>query len=157
MTYPAPSCAQWAWMDTLQNQMLRAVDTGAFLLCRATPGQKDHTTRSLLGDKINDLLSETFPTLAGMTKGFMSPNSQTCVQKQDTTICPRSKESTFVWRRLKSGVVFLESDIDVLQRRGRWRWRTDGEAETMRLVVVVVWVLAENDSLDGGEGCVSGP
>lgn len=157
MTYPASSCAQWAWMDALQHQVLRAVDSSAFLLSRTTPGQKDHTTRSLLGDKIDDLLGEAFPALARMTKGFMSPNGQASVEEQDTAICPRSEESTFVWRCLKCRVILLESDVDVFQRRGRWRWWTNGEAETMGLVVVMIWVLAENDGFDGGEGCMSRP
>jgi hypothetical protein len=86
---------------------------------------------------------------------LVSTDRQTCVQKQDTTVCPGCQETALVWRRLVVWVIDLERLVDVLE--GWWGGcrRADGEAETVRLVRIVVWVLACDDDLDGIEGRVS--
>jgi len=70
---------------------------------------------------------------------------------------PRREESAVLRWSLEGWIVFLESDIDVLQRRrGGCRW-TDGEAKTVCLVEVVVRILTDYDGFHGIEGRVSRP
>jgi hypothetical protein len=58
---------------------------------------------------------------------------------------------------LEGWVVFLKGDVHVFEGGGRGGGRSDGEAEAVGLIVVVVWILAEDDGFDGVEGCVFGP
>lgn len=92
-----------------------------------------------------------------MTVGVVSADGQTCIEKQDATVGPRRQKTTFVRRRVEGRVIFLQSGVDVLERRWGGCWGTNGEAEAVGLVEVVVGVLAEDDGFDGGERCVTGP
>jgi hypothetical protein len=144
-------------MNTLENIVLGAVDTCTTLLCRRAPGQEDNTVCALLTDKINDLLCELFPALTGMRVSLMGAHSETCVQQQDTTVSPRCEQASFVRRRLERWIFLLQCFVDILEG---WRSRSrgsDGEAKTVSLIIVMIWILAEDDSLDGIKWCVSRP
>jgi hypothetical protein len=144
-------------MHTLQDQMLVHRNTRDPLLCRCAPSQEYNTVCSHFRHSVNDLLSQQLPTLAGVRVGFTTTHGQTCVEQQDTTICPWCEKARLVWRRLVVWVVDLEGFVDVLERgRGGCGW-TDREAEAVGLVGTVVGVLACDDDFDGVKRCVTGP
>lgn len=78
-TYEALVSAERARMHTFEHIVLRAINTGTTLLCRRTPSQEDHTVRTLLTDKVYNLLCEFFPSLARMGVSLMGTNSQASI------------------------------------------------------------------------------
>lgn len=92
-----------------------------------------------------------------MTIGLVCPYRETGIQEQDAAIRPRCEKPAVVGWGRECGVVFLQRNIDVLERRRCGRRRADGEAETVGLVEIVIGVLAEDDGFDGVEGRVARP
>lgn len=124
------------------------------VLSRRAPSQKDNTIRPHLDNSVNYLLHERLPALARMGIGLAPTDSQAGVDKQDATVRPWSQQATLVWRRLVVWVLFLETFVDVLERRGSGIRRADGEAETMGLIWPVIGVLAYDDGFDRVERCM---
>lgn len=92
-----------------------------------------------------------------MTIGIVCTDRQTCVQHQHTAVRPWRKQASLIRRWFEARVVFLQCDINILQRLGRLARGSHGEAEPVRLADIVVWVLAENYDLDILKRCVLGP
>lgn len=92
-----------------------------------------------------------------MAVRLVCPDGETGIQEQDAAIGPRCEKPAVVGWGRECGVVLLQGDVDILERRGRGRRGADGEAEAVGLVEVVIGVLAEDDGLDGVEGRVARP
>jgi len=92
-----------------------------------------------------------------MTVGLVCLDRKAGVQQQHSVIRPWCEQTSILRRRLECWIVLFQGGIYVLE--GRWcrsRW-TDGKAQPVRLVVVVVRVLAKDDSFDGAERRVTRP
>lgn len=83
-----------------------------------------------------------------MAISTVSPHCETCVQHQNTSFCPGDKESPFVGRRLKRRIVILNRSVDIDKRWWSRCRRADREAKSVRLIVIVVWILTDYDCLD---------
>lgn len=138
-------------MHTLKHQMFRPINPRASLLRRTPPRQKHDTIPPLAPNNINHLLRKLLPPLARMAVRLVRPHRQARVEKQHAAVGPRRQEAAVVGRGFEVGVVLFQRNVHVLERgRGGGRG-ADGEAQAVRLVDVMVWVLAENDGLDGRE------
>lgn len=110
-----------------------------------------------MSNEIDDPLCELFPTSVGVRIGLVGANRQASIQHKNTTVCPLREETSSVRRWLERGVVLLESDVHVLERRrGRSR-RSNRECQPVGLVIVVIRVLTHDYNLDIAEGSVTGP
>jgi hypothetical protein len=143
-------------MNALEHIVLGAIDTTT-LLCRRAPGQKDNTASALLADQINDLLCKLLPAFTGMRVGLMGAHGKTSIQQQHAAISPGCEQASLVRRRFEGWIFLLQRFVHILEGwRSRSR-RSDGEAKAMSLVIIMIWILAKDDGLDGIERRVSRP
>lgn len=87
----------------------------------------------------------------------MDTDSQASIQHQDTTLGPGCQKTTLLGRSFKRRIIVLESNIDVGERRGSGRWWSNRKAKAVSLIVIVVWILADNDGLDLVQGSIARP
>lgn len=144
-------------MDRLQHAVFLAVDAGDALPGRRAPGEEDDTASAHAGHGVQGFLGEALPAFIRVAVGLVGADGQAGVEHEHAALGPRRQQPAFVRRRLEGRVVVLDALVHVGQRRGRGRRRPHGEREPVRLVVVVVRVLADDDGFDFVEGGVSGP
>lgn len=144
-------------MHRLQNTMLRLINLGHPRPRRFPPRQKHDSIAPHPRNKVNRLLREPLPSLAGVTVRRVCANSQTSVEHKDTPLCPGNEETPVIRGWHKVWVVLFDALVDVDEGRGCAGGWADGEAEAVGLVFVVVGVLADDDGFDGVEGGVAGP
>lgn len=87
----------------------------------------------------------------------MGSDCEAGVQHEDTTVCPRSEETSAIRWWLERWVVLLESNVHVLKRGRRRRRGTNGECQSVSLVIVVVGILSDDDDFDIVEGSMARP
>jgi|SRR5271154_4395717 len=133
----------------LQHQMLRRIDFGTSLLRRRAPRQKYYTSRPYFAHSVDDLLRKTLPTLALVAIRLVCADRKASVEHQDTLLSPGGQQATVIRWWSEGWVVVLQSGVHVFERGRRWSRGPDGEAETMCLVVIMVGVLAYDNSLHG--------
>ena len=137
--------------------MLDAIDLLHALAGRCSPGHEDNTSCPLLSNNVDDLLRKPLPTSIRVGVGLVSSDCEASVQHEDAAVCPGSEETSTVWWWLERGVILLESNVHVLERRRRRGRRANGEGQSMGLVVVVVGILADDDDFDIVKGGMTGP
>lgn len=153
----ASGCAQGARVDGFENQVLLRVDLHHALAGRDAPGHEHSAASSAGGDEVNDLLCETFPPPVRMAVGLVGADCQAGVQEQNATVRPGREEAATVGWWDKRGEIVLETGVHVPQGTGCWRGWSDGEGESVRLVIIVIRVLAQNDDFDVVEWSVTRP
>jgi hypothetical protein len=144
-------------MHRLQNTMLRLINLSHPRPRRFPPRQKHDSIAPHPRNKVNRLLRELLPSLAGVTVRRVCADSQTSVEHEDALLSPGSEETPVIRGCHEVRVVLFDALVDVDQRGGCAGGWADGEAEAVGLVVVVVGVLADDDGFDSVEGGVSGP
>jgi hypothetical protein len=144
-------------VNALEHIVLGAVDTCTALLCRRAPGQKDNTASALLADKIDDLLCKLLPAFTGMRVGLVGAHSEAGIQQQYAAISPRCEQTSLVRWRFERRIFLFQCFVDILEGWGRRSRGPDGKTKAVSLVVIMVWVLAEDNGLDGIEWRVSRP
>lgn len=144
-------------MNALQYTVPFSVDPGYSLPCWSAPGQEDDSSGADFGHYIQTLLREPLPAFALMAVGSVDTDSQARVQHQDTPLGPGSQETTLLFGSLERGIVILQRNVDVREGRGGRRGWANRKAKAVGLVVVMVWVLADYDGLDGVQGSMARP
>src|SRR5207342_1617059 len=130
------------------HAMLRGVDHLALRLRVAAP-QQEHQVLALAIEHFDDVVGETFPTLALVRARAAFLDRQHRVEQQHTLFGPMRQAPMRGARDPEIAMQFLE---DVLQRRRHRGAVLHGETQAMRLPEPVVRILAEHDDLHLVEG-----
>ena len=131
-------------MRRLYDGVSRGIDQRQFFLRRTAPEHKHHGTRKS-ADGPYDGVGEFLPAVFLMRARGMCADGQDGVEEQDPLFCPLFQRSAFRNRRAEIGVQFLE---DVAERWRKFYTRTHRKGEPVRLPVVMIGVLSENQYTD---------
>ena len=134
-------------MNGLQHTVLLPINPRDATRSGIPPSKKDDTVAAHPCNKIKGLLSKAFPALARVTICLMCTNRQACIEQQHAAFRPRREQTTLIRRRLEGWIIILNALVDVCQRRGGGRWRTHRECQSMSLIVIVVGILTDHNSL----------
>jgi hypothetical protein len=100
-------------MNRLQNTMLRLVNLSNPRPRRLPPCQKDNSIAPNPRYKVNRLLRELLPPLAGVTVGLVCAHCQTSVDHENSPLGPRNEETPVIGRGDEVGIVLFDSLVDV--------------------------------------------
>ena len=144
-------------MRGLQHQMPAPVDFSAAFLRRLAPGEEHDSAGPFGVDDVDDLLRQALPAFVAVAVGVVSADGEAGVEEEDAAVGPGGEQAAVLGWWAEVWVVLLERGVHVLERWWSWGRRPDREAQSMRLVVVVVGVLAQNDGLHFIEWRVARP
>lgn len=92
-----------------------------------------------------------------MAVRLVCTDSETSIEQQDSPISPRSQQTSVIWWCDEVGIVLFDSFVDIDEGGRSASGRADGECQAVSLVVIMVWVLADNDYFHFMQWCVSRP
>lgn len=92
-----------------------------------------------------------------MAVRLVRADSETSIEQEDSPISPRSEQTSVIWWRDEVGIVLFNSFVDVDEGGRSASGRADGECQAVSLVVIMVWVLADNDYFHLVQWCMSRP
>ena len=136
---------EWRGMRRFENEVLRWVNKGGFVLRVGAP-QKINKIVAARGKRTNDGVSKSFPALALVRASHIrsARNGQGRIQKKYALIGPMRKISIAVLEAL--AIFGFELLVDVAQGRRQRDAMLNGEREPMRLVWIVIRILPEQDN-----------
>ena len=131
-------------MGRLQNGMAGEINQGELLLRRAAPEDKDNGAGEG-ADGPDHRIGERLPPFFLMGCGGMGANGQDGVQQQDSLFRPVVEGAAVGNGDVQIRIHLLE---DVAERGGEWHAVAHREGQTVRLTVVMIGVLTENQDPD---------
>ncbi len=134
-------CRQWAWMRRFQYEVVRIVQHPFFTLRRAPP-QNKHNRPVLSVERHNRRIRKFLPADPPVGVRLVRPDCEHSIQHEYALFCPFRETSVI---RDRTAQVIMKLLVNIYKRRGDFHALFHRKTKPVRLSVVVVRILPQNN------------